>query len=280
MRRVHGNAAPRGARSSRAGLFVCDGRCLAPPGRGRPGERCCGAQANARGRAERQALGGRSIRAGRPEVMRQESGGGRRVPAVIGRRDEDGEERRGPGVRAGRRRGREAGVAAGCLAEAGAGALARLATRRAGGALPARAVGSPRGGRSSRNRPGNARRTCNPGRGIRRRNGASSVESPRATSPRPQSATANASSRLLRSVRVCDRDGLHAGGSGRGASVRRVRPGMIRSASWSGSGEPCQGVARIRESASEGQIRPVVGPRVSEYSTLRSDGARVLFPRR
>ena len=85
------------------------------------------------------------------------------------------------------------------------------------------------------------------------------IASPRATSPRPRSAAANASSRLLRVDRMSRRRGCmpcgrHRGESGGGSVRRNPGPRYGRD-----SALPCQGGAGSGESAGRGSIRPVSG---------------------
>lgn len=179
--------------------FVFDGHCVALPERSRPEERCRGAQGVARGRAERQDLGGLSIRAGRPEMRRQESGGGRRAPAVVGRRDEavkiTAARVLGPGGVEVGRPGSPQG------ASPRQGPDASLDSRREGrggvaGAIPRCAEGRPQQHESPRQELHLHCRAW-----VSASNWGAVIASPRAISPRPRSATAIATSRLLRGIR-------------------------------------------------------------------------------
>lgn len=188
---------------------------------GRVMTRCAGW---ARDRAERQDRGGRSIRAGHPGRRWEEAGGGRKAPDVSGR--QDGEMMSAAALAVG-----PGGVELGSPgspqgASPRQGPVSSLVSRREGTGIDAgvrwrEAEERPQQHDSPRQREAHLQSRAWDSASKR----GFAIASPRAISPRPSSAAASTSRRLLGTDRVCARLGCMPCGGRRGGGGRRLHPG-------------------------------------------------------
>ena len=199
------------------------------------------------------------MRVGRAEVNRQESGGARRAMAVVGSRDE--EEMRAAALAPG-----PVGVAVGSPGSPQGAAPRQGPESSRDSPRAGTAVDGASGRRADTDRPQQHDSPRHRVAHLQCRAWASAsnvgvaIESPRANSPRPKSATAIASSRLHRTDRKYRGWVFIPGVSCDGTPPGRVLPRVIRSDSWSNPDEPLsrgrhdRGYPRIRRARA---IRPV-----------------------